>query len=92
MTDVTRAEICVVAVAEAFRGDGEILANPIGNVPMIGGRLARAAFEPDLVMTDGVALLVGNTLPVGVDDASKVVEAGSRTGRCSTSSGRGAGT
>jgi acyl CoA:acetate/3-ketoacid CoA transferase beta subunit len=74
MTDATRAEICVVAVAEAFRGDGEILANPIGNVPMIGGRLARAAFEPDLVMTDGEALLVGNTLPVGDDGAPKVVE------------------
>jgi acyl CoA:acetate/3-ketoacid CoA transferase beta subunit len=77
MTDATRAEICVVAVAEAFRADGEILANPIGNVPMIGGRLARAAFEPDLVITDGEALLVGNTLPVGVDDtivAAKVIE------------------
>ncbi len=74
MTDATRAEICVVAVAEAFRGDGEILANPIGNVPMIGGRLARAAFEPDLVMTDGEALLVANTLPVGDDGEAKVVE------------------
>ena len=74
MTDTTRAEICVVAVAEAFRGDGELLGNPIGNVPMIGGRLARAAFEPDLVMTDGEALLVGNTLPVGADDAPKVIE------------------
>jgi acyl CoA:acetate/3-ketoacid CoA transferase beta subunit len=74
MTDATRAEICVVAVAEAFRGDGEILANPIGNVPMIGGRLARAAFEPDLVMTDGEALLVANTLPVDDDAAPKVVE------------------
>ena len=42
---------------------------------MIGGRLARAAFEPDLVMTDGEALLVANTLPVGVDDVPKVVEA-----------------
>ena len=41
---------------------------------MIGGRLARAAFEPDLVMTDGEALLVGNTLPVGDDDASKMIE------------------
>jgi acyl CoA:acetate/3-ketoacid CoA transferase beta subunit len=74
MTGATRAEVCVVAVAEVFRGDGEILANPIGNVPMIGGRLARASFEPDLVMTDGEALLVGNALPVGVDDAPKVVE------------------
>ena len=57
---VTRAEVCCVAVAEAFRGDGEILANPIGTIPMIGGRLARATFEPDLAMTDGEAKLVAN--------------------------------
>jgi len=56
----TRAEICVVAIAECFRGDGEILANPIGTIPMIGGRLARASFEPDLLMTDGEALLIAN--------------------------------
>ena len=56
----TRAEVCVVAVAECFRGDGEILANPIGTIPMIGGRLARATFEPDLAMTDGEAKLVLN--------------------------------
>jgi acyl CoA:acetate/3-ketoacid CoA transferase beta subunit len=74
VTNATRAEVCVVAVAEAFRGDGEILANPIGNVPMIGGRLARAVFEPNLVMTDGEALLVENALPVGVDDPQKVIE------------------
>jgi acyl CoA:acetate/3-ketoacid CoA transferase beta subunit len=74
VTDATRAEVCVVAVADAFRGDGEILANPIGNVPMIGGRLARAVFEPDLVMTDGEALLVANAVPVGVDDPPKVIE------------------
>jgi acyl CoA:acetate/3-ketoacid CoA transferase beta subunit len=74
MTDAGRSEVCVVAVADAFRGDGEILANPIGNVPMIGGRLARVAFEPDLVMTDGEALLVGNVLPVGLEDAPKLVE------------------
>ena len=42
---------------------------------MIGGRLAAAAFEPDLVMTDGEALLVANAMPVGVDDPEKVVEA-----------------
>jgi acyl CoA:acetate/3-ketoacid CoA transferase beta subunit len=72
---VPRADVCVVAVADVFRGDGEIMANPIGNIPMIGGRVARAVFEPDLVMTDGFALLVANALPVGVDDADKVVEA-----------------
>jgi len=61
MTDLfTRAEICVTAIAECFRGDGEILANPIGTIPMIGGRLARASFEPDLLMTDGEATLIAN--------------------------------
>ena len=71
---ITRAEYCVVAIAECFRGDGEILANPIGNVPMIGGRLARASFEPDLVMTDGEALLIGGPYPVGVTDRAKTIE------------------
>ena len=56
----TRAEVCVTAIAECFRGDGEILANPIGTIPMIGGRLARASFEPDLLMTDGEALLIAD--------------------------------
>jgi acyl CoA:acetate/3-ketoacid CoA transferase beta subunit len=53
---VTRADVCVVAVAECFRGDGEIVANPIGTIPRIGGLLARRSFEPDLVMTDGEAM------------------------------------
>jgi acyl CoA:acetate/3-ketoacid CoA transferase beta subunit len=73
MSGPTRAEVCVVACAEAWRGDGEILANPIGTIPMIGGRLAKATFEPDLVMTDGEALFVENIVPVGVDDPPKVV-------------------
>ena len=68
MSDVTRADYCVVAVAECFRGDGEIMANPIGTIPAIGGRVAREVFEPDLVMTDGEALLIANGLEVGVDD------------------------
>ena len=57
---VRRADICAVAVADCFRGDGEILANPIGTIPMIGGRLARATWEPDLMMTDGEAALISN--------------------------------
>jgi acyl CoA:acetate/3-ketoacid CoA transferase beta subunit len=59
----TRADVCAVAVADCFRGDGEILANPIGTIPMIGGRLARATFEPDLLMTDGEAALIANDEP-----------------------------
>jgi len=59
-TLVRRADVCAVAVAECFRGDGRSLANPIGVIPMIGGRLARAAFAPDLMMTDGEATLIAN--------------------------------
>jgi acyl CoA:acetate/3-ketoacid CoA transferase beta subunit len=54
------AEVCVVACAEAFRGDGEILASGIGLVPSLGARLARATFAPDLLLTDGVASLITN--------------------------------
>ncbi len=53
-----RADVCVLALAETFRGDGEIVANPIGTVPRLGGLLARATFEPDLVITDGLAFFV----------------------------------
>jgi acyl CoA:acetate/3-ketoacid CoA transferase beta subunit len=71
----TRAEVCCVAVAEAFRDNGEILANPIGTIPMIGGRLAKATFAPELVMTDGEALFVENIVPVGMSNPDKVVGA-----------------
>src|SRR5207244_213963 len=64
---VRRADVCAVAIAEGFRGDGETVANPIGAIPRIGGRLARLAFEPDLVMTDNEAMLV--TDPEGVVEA-----------------------
>ncbi len=63
-TEVTRGEVCAVAVAEAFRGDGEILASFFGTVPAVGGRLARLTFAPDLLMTDGIATAVETTPPV----------------------------
>ena len=69
----TRAEVCAAAIADCFAGDGEILANPIGTLPMIGGRLAKATVAPELVMTDGEALLVENIMPVGVDNPEKVI-------------------
>ncbi|MBX9363419.1 CoA-transferase subunit beta [Streptomyces massasporeus] len=58
MTGPTRAEYCVIACAEAWRGDGEVLASPMGPIPSIGARLARLTFAPDLLLTDGEALLV----------------------------------
>lgn len=62
---VSLAETCVVACAEVWRGDGEILASPIGTIPMIAVRLAVSTFEPDLLFTDGDAVLLGAPLPIG---------------------------
>lgn len=66
----SRAEVCAVAVAECFRGDGEILASCFGTVPAIGARLARLTFEPDLMMTDGIASLAADVVPVSGPGAS----------------------
>lgn len=55
----TLAEICVAACAQAWRGDGAILASPMGLIPALGARLARLTFAPDLLITDGEAMLVG---------------------------------
>jgi acyl CoA:acetate/3-ketoacid CoA transferase beta subunit len=65
MSEYTRAEACAVAIAETFRGDGEILVSPIGTLPLIGARLAKLTFEPDILLTDGVASIVANVQPVG---------------------------
>ncbi|MFF4654118.1 CoA-transferase subunit beta [Streptomyces sp. NPDC001381] len=58
MTGAGRAEYCVVACAEAWRGGGEILASPMGLIPSLGARLARHTFSPDLLLTDGEAMVV----------------------------------
>ncbi|KUL43733.1 CoA-transferase subunit beta [Streptomyces regalis] len=54
----TRAEYCVIACAEAWRDAGEILASPMGLIPPVGARLARLTFSPELLLTDGEAMLV----------------------------------
>ncbi|PBC80738.1 Acyl CoA:acetate/3-ketoacid CoA transferase, beta subunit [Streptomyces sp. 2224.1] len=58
-TTTARAEYCVIACAEAWRGNGEVLASPMGLIPSIGARLARRTFSPDLLLTDGEAMIVG---------------------------------
>lgn len=71
----TRGEICAVACAEAFRGNGEILASCFGTAPAIGARLAKSTFEPDLLMTDGVCTVVDMPNPVSGPGHELVVEA-----------------
>ncbi|MFC4069180.1 CoA-transferase subunit beta [Actinoplanes subglobosus] len=55
---MTRAETCVVACAEAWRGDGAVLASSAGLIPGLGARLAQLTFAPDLLVTDGEATLM----------------------------------
>jgi acyl CoA:acetate/3-ketoacid CoA transferase beta subunit len=63
----TRADHCVVACAEAFRGDGEIVASPMGTVPRLGALLAKTTFEPGLLLTDGEAYLLAEAVPLGAE-------------------------
>jgi acyl CoA:acetate/3-ketoacid CoA transferase beta subunit len=74
MSDCTLDEVCALACAEAFRGDGELLASPMGTIPMIGVRLAKATFAPDLLMTDGVASLVANVTAIDAPASERVIE------------------
>lgn len=60
-----RADICAVACADLFRGDGEILASPMGTMPTLGARLARLTFAQDLLISDGEALLFADTPALG---------------------------
>jgi acyl CoA:acetate/3-ketoacid CoA transferase beta subunit len=66
MSEATRDEVCVVACAEAWRGDGAVLASAFGIVPTLGARLARATFAPALLVTDGAAMLLADPLDPGV--------------------------
>ncbi|MGY1437931.1 CoA-transferase subunit beta [Streptomyces reniochalinae] len=59
-TAATRAEVCVVACAEAWRGDGEVLAATAGTVPALAARLARLTFGPELLLTDSEAMLLAD--------------------------------
>ena len=66
MTDtITRAEYCAVACADIFAGAGEIMASPMSTMSLIGARLARLTTEPDLLITDGEALIFADTPAVG---------------------------
>ncbi|MDN5894246.1 MAG: CoA-transferase [Nocardioides sp.] len=66
MTDnnVTRAEVCAAAIADAFKDDGEIFGSPMGMLPTLGARLAKLTSNPDLVISDGESLLLAGTPPL----------------------------
>ncbi|GAA4588671.1 acyl CoA:acetate/3-ketoacid CoA transferase beta subunit [Actinoplanes octamycinicus] len=62
---MSRADVCVVACAEAWRGDGPVLASPTGLIPRLGARLAQLTFAPELLLTDGEATLLHGDEPEG---------------------------
>lgn len=71
----TLGDVCVVACADLFRGDGAILASPMGPVPKVGSRLARLTFAPELVLTDGIASIVDPwERPLGTMTYSRVFD------------------
>ena len=70
----TLGDVVAVACAEAFRGDGEIFASGMGTMPMLGARLARATFEPELLVSDGEAFFVAGDLPVGDPNPDTLIE------------------
>lgn len=66
--DATRAEVCAAAIADCFADDGEIMASPMGLLPTLGARLAKATSNPDLLITDGESLVLAGTPPLGEAD------------------------
>jgi len=67
-SDYTLADLCIAAAAEAWRGDGEILASGIGVVPRLAASLAWRTHSPDLMMTDSESVLVAEPVPIGPRD------------------------
>lgn len=64
MSDITRADVCAAAVADAFKDDGEIFGSPMGIMPMLGVRLCKLTANPELVISDGEALFLGDVPPL----------------------------
>jgi acyl CoA:acetate/3-ketoacid CoA transferase beta subunit len=59
------AELLIVASAEAWRGDGEIMATGIGPLPRIGASLAKVSFSPLLQTTDSETWYTSEPVPPG---------------------------
>jgi glutaconate CoA-transferase subunit B len=64
-SEITLAELLVVAASEAWRGNGEVLASGIGVIPRLGASLAKLTHTPELLMTDSECYLVEDPIPLG---------------------------
>ena len=53
-----------MAIADAFKDDGETFASPMGLLPTLGVRLAKLSSNPDLVISDGESLFLAGVPPL----------------------------
>lgn len=63
--DFRLVDLVVCAAAEAWRGDGEVLATGIGLIPRLAASLAMRTCNTELMMTDSEAFVVSEPVPVG---------------------------
>jgi len=61
----TLAELCIVAMAQAWREDGEVLASGMTLLPRLAAGLAKLTLNDALLMTDGENGFVTEPVPVG---------------------------
>ena len=73
-TDFTLAELLITACAEAWRPDPEWLATGITPIPRLGASLAKASFNPALMMTDAENMFAEVPVPLGLRAEPPVFE------------------
>ena len=74
MTEASLADLVILACAQAWRHDGELMATGIGPLPRLGTALAKTLYNPALQTTDGEYLYGDQPVPPGKRTAPVVYE------------------
>lgn len=65
MSEFTLIDRIICAAAQAWKGDGEVLATGIGVLPRLAASLCMSSGNSGLMMTDSEAWLVSEPVPIG---------------------------
>jgi glutaconate CoA-transferase, subunit B len=65
VTEYSLAELVIVACAQAWKDDGELMATGVGPLPRLGTALAKTQYNPALQVTDGECYYADETVPPG---------------------------
>jgi glutaconate CoA-transferase subunit B len=65
VTNYSLAELVIVACAQAWKDDGELMATGIGPLPRLGTALAKVLYNPALQTTDGECYYGDEPVPPG---------------------------